>query len=406
MRSKMTNRGAFLITAMFVIVAVLIPERVRAQVVAGGGTTINSTSAGYLGITQLRCDCTLRVDPDEKLRFFSFRSDPVIVSVERGGPADGVIQSGDVVTHIDGHSLRTIEGARRFATVQPAQQVELTIARSGRSSKVSLTAGGVDWGDRRVLGTLAPEVAGGYAIGFSVPPTAPAAAPAARPATPRAPVAWSYAVPGVAPTASVAPTPSARPGVAGTWSFTVPDSPASPEGWFGFSFRCRNCGWSLSRGDRTPVFESGDAPPELSMIAGDGPAAKAGLRVGDRLTHIDGLAIASPEGARRLGGVKPGDKVRLTVRRGSSTLNRDLTLGSRPETRATVAAAAARAAGGASRAAVAVAPSRTELRYTGKIDDVSVEVWSAAGSTVEKVGDTMVITVGGTVVRLRVDPKP
>ncbi len=403
MRVKMTKPIASLIAAMFVVVAAMIPDRVHAQEVAGGGTTINSTSAGYLGITQLRCDCTLRVDPDERLRFFSFRSDPVIVSIERGGPADGVIRSGDVVTHIDGHSLRTTEGARRFATVRPAQQVELTISRSGRSSKVPLIAAGVDWSDRRVLGTLAPEVAGGYAIGFGDPPTPPAAAPPARPATPRAPTTWSYTVPAVPPTAPVAPTPSARPGVAGTWSFTVPDSPASPDGWFGFSFRCRNCGWSLSRGDLAPVFESGDAPPELSMIAAGGPAARAGLRVGDRLTHIDGLTVTSTEGARRLGAVKPGDKVRLTVRRGATTLNRELTLGRRPEARAAVTAMAA---GRAALAAAAVAPSRTELRYTGKLDDVSVEVWSTAGSTVEKVGDTMVITVGGTIVRLKVDPKP
>lgn len=139
------------------------------------------------------------------------------------------------------------------------------------------------------------------------------------------------------------------------------------------------------------------------MIATGGPAASAGLRVGDVLTHIDGLAVTSPEGARRLGAVKPGDKVRLTVRRGDATLNRDLTLGRRPEARAV---AAGIAAGRAARAAVAVAPSRTELRYTGRIDDVAVEVWSAAGSTVEKVGDTMVITVGGTIVRLKVDPRP
>lgn len=412
MRVKKTKAGAFLVAAVFVVVAAIVPDRVRAQVVAGGNTTINSTSAGYMGIIQLRCDCTLRVDTEERLRYFSFRSDPVIVTIERGGPADGVIRNGDVVTHIDGHALRTTEGARRFATVQPSQKVELTISRSGRSSKVSLTAAGVDWSDRRVLGTLAPEVAVGYAIGFGGAPTPPAAAlPAhpAQPTTPRPPAAWSYPSPGVPPRAPAAPTPSARPGVAGSWSFTVPESPASPEGWFGFSFRCRNCGWSLSAGDRTPVFESGDSPPELSMVASGGPAAKAGLMVGDRLTHIDGLAVTSREGSRRLGAVKPGDKVRLTVRRGASTLNRELTLGRRPEARAAAVAAgraAGAAAGAAARGVVAVAPSRTELRYTGKIDDVSVEVWSTAGSTVEKIGDTMVITVGGTIVRLKVDPRP
>jgi hypothetical protein len=39
------------------------------------------------------------------------------------------------------------------------------------------------------------------------------------------------------------------------------------------------------------------------------------------------------------------------------------------------------------------------------MDNVTVEVWSPGGPTVDKVGDTMVITVGTSVVRIKVDPK-
>jgi hypothetical protein len=128
--------------------------------------------------------------------------------------------------------------------------------------------------------------------------------------------------------------------------------------------------------------------------------------IGDRLTHIDGHAITSTEGARRLGAVKPGQRVRLTVTRDGRSLTRELTLGTRPEVRA-AAAVAARTPRPPRTPATAVAPAapRRELRYTGKLEGVAVEVWSSAGSSVERVGDTMVITVGGTVIRLKADPK-
>jgi hypothetical protein len=48
---------------------------------------------------------------------------------------------------------------------------------------------------------------------------------------------------------------------------------------------------------------------------------------------------------------------------------------------------------------------RRQLRYTGQMDNVSVEVWSPGGPTIDRIGDTMVITVGSSVVRIKVDPK-
>jgi predicted metalloprotease with PDZ domain len=134
------------------------------------------------------------------------------------------------------------------------------------------------------------------------------------------------------------------------------------------------------------------------MVAGGSPAARAGLRPGDVLTHIDGVSILTRAGARKFGSVEPGQKVRVTVLRDGRSITRELTLGRRPEARAAAAVAAT--------PAQPVRPAaRRELRYTGKLDDVSVEVWSGGAPTVERVGDTMVISVGGTTVRLKVDPR-
>ena len=220
------------------------------------------------------------------------------------------------------------------------------------------------------------------------------------PATPAMPADPAIPAPPAFPAEPAIPaTPSVPPGFRSAWSVIVPGGPASPAGWFGFSFRCNDCGWSRPGGDENPVWESGDSPPELSMIARGGPADRAGLRVGDRMTHIDGLSITTRAGARRLGAVKPGQTVRVTVIRDGKSLTRPLTLGTRPESRVTVAPRSPRAP------TTSPPRVRSELRYTGKLEDVSVEVWSAAGSTVERIGDTMVITVGTSVIRLKVDPK-
>ena len=136
------------------------------------------------------------------------------------------------------------------------------------------------------------------------------------------------------------------------------------------------------------------------MVSPNSPAGRAGLRAGDRLTHIDGISLLSKEGGRRFGQVVPGQKVKLTVKRGNSTLTKELRLSSRPETRAAIYAYTPRTPAPATPPAI-----RRELRYTGQLDNVSVEVWSAGGPTIEKVGDTLTITVGASVVRLKVDLK-
>ncbi|HEX5577232.1 MAG TPA: PDZ domain-containing protein [Gemmatimonadaceae bacterium] len=402
MKSYIALANAARVAATIVVVAALLPGRAQAQAVTGG------VEVGHLGILQLSCDCTVRIDRTKRERSFNFRSEPIVTSIEDGSPADRVLRHGDRITHVDGMRIVSAEGAERFANVLPGETLRLTVVRDGRTSTVRLRATSLEWNDRRVLGTLAPDV---------------------RPVTPQERVAWDEAHPGVPPAPGVpgvtprapreprlatpAPrAPRAEPPVAPTepaiaWGSEVPYSPASPSGWFGFSFRCSGCGWSLSGRDESPVWESGDEPPEITLIASRGPAARAGLMIGDRLTHIDGHAITTTEGARRLGAVKPGQKVRLTVTRDRRSLTRELTLGTRPEVKAAAAVIAARPPRPARSPATPVAPAvpRRELRYTGKLEGVSVEVWSSAGSSVERVGDTMVITVGGTVIRLKADPK-
>jgi hypothetical protein len=372
----------------------LIPRAaVDAQAGRAAPSTAWMTATNYLGIENFQCDCTISTGSGNAPRNFEFRSEPVVLGVMRRGPSYGILRRGDVITHIDGVSILTAAGARRFSSIVPGDDVDLTIKRSGRTMKVALhapeTAGG--------MYTPAPGVS--YSIGWDEPAVAPT-----PPAAAVAPRVWSGRTP-----AAVQPAPAARPGVPSipaapgvVWVGPTPAVSAVsvlPRGWYGFSVRCNGCGWTTISRDEPPMWESPEIP-EVSRVDSESPAGRAGIRTGDRITHVDGLSITSPEGARRFGSAEPGHKVRLTVRRGGSTLHREVTVGTRPEARAVIAATTPR-----SPRTPAPPSVRRQLRYTGQLDNVSVEVWSPGGPTIDRIGNTMVITVGSSVVRIKVDPK-
>jgi hypothetical protein len=158
----------------------------------------------------------------------------------------------------------------------------------------------------------------------------------------------------------------------------VPESPASPRGWFGFSIRCSECGWSRSGNEEYPRWES-ETNPEVTRVAPDGPAAAAGILSGDLITHVDGISILTREGGKKFGALQPGQRVRLGLLRGGVPITRELRLARRP----------------------GFASESRPLRYSGKVRDVSIEVWSGSGTTAEQVGDTLIITIGNSVVRLK-----
>lgn len=64
-------------------------------------------------------------------------------------------------------------------------------------------------------------------------------------------------------------------------------------------------------------------------VTGDGPADRAGLRAGDVITRADGKPLASSEELIvRIRAHRPGERLRLTYRRGGETHETRLTLGS------------------------------------------------------------------------------
>ncbi len=73
----------------------------------------------------------------------------------------------------------------------------------------------------------------------------------------------------------------------------------------------------------------------VALVVGvdeDGPAAEAGIEVGDTILAIDGERLQQEMAPREmLSAYKPGDRVELTVRRGERTREVQVTLGSRED---------------------------------------------------------------------------
>jgi serine protease DegS len=73
------------------------------------------------------------------------------------------------------------------------------------------------------------------------------------------------------------------------------------------------------------------SPPVIAAMTPNGPAVKAGLHVGDLITHVNGQLVANNQDAlNRIAATLPGTTIEIRVRRGSQSLSVRTTLDERP----------------------------------------------------------------------------
>ncbi|HYJ79357.1 MAG TPA: PDZ domain-containing protein [Longimicrobiaceae bacterium] len=337
----------------------------------------SGTRVADLGFESISCrHCSMEFDAGGPVRY-EFRAEPRLNDITR--PGEGRLREDDLLVAVDGRLITTVEGARRLKDARRGQTVRLSVRRGGEVRDVTVTAG-----ERCMMPARAPLP--------PVPPRAPtpprppltptparaphAPAPPRAPSVPRPPRAPAAPLPPLPPMAPLAPLPPAPPELL-------------PEGWFGFGISCERCS-VRSEGHNPPEFRF-QSNPVVERVEQGSPADRAGLRRGDVLTHVDGVVLASAQGSRRFGDLRPGQTVSWTYRRGSRAYTARITAVRRPD--AVTPAVAPRAA------------TAQRLRYSGAVGDTEVEVRGAPVNVTrdERTGE-LVIRSRDLTVRVRPDP--
>jgi hypothetical protein len=324
-----------------------------------------------LGWSDVSCShCEIEYRP--AYRRYRFGTEPRLGGIH--GPGAGRLREGDVLVALDGRPITTSEGGDRLASVRRGERVRVTVRRGGQLQTVEVVAA------ERCIHPPVPPLPPRppRAPGAPMAPGAPGVPQPPTPPTPpsvRAPRAPGAPLPPMAPMAPLPPLPPSPPDIL-------------PEGWFGFGISCDRCGIRKHDDDVRMFF--GEAPTVESVEPGS-PAARAGIRRGDRLTHVDGLALTTPAGAQRFQAILPGQAVTWTYRRGSGTYTARALAARRPDFQA-----------GAPRPPAATAAAAQQLRFSGAVAGSDVEVRGAPVTIIrdERTGE-LVIRSHDLTVRVR-----
>ena len=252
---------------------------------------------GSLGISGLDCvgECSVNISRGGKEQNWVFSTEPRVFSLESGGPAEGILRAGDYLVAIDGVLITTREGGRRYADLEPGEIVTIRYRRDGNVHEAGIRVG--SW-CRPV-----PEPTAATGRVASLPPLRPSRAvpPVGIATAPRVTVLPDLAEP-------ASPMGIARAaGVSGYFRNLM-----TTRGRLGIGLTCTECG---SRSDEETGeniwFFSG--PIEVTQVNSGGPAERAGIRMGDLITAIDGHDIATEAGGLAFSTLTPGEAVQVRV---------------------------------------------------------------------------------------------
>jgi C-terminal processing protease CtpA/Prc len=212
------------------------------------------------GVTAYHCaSCGIETRGPDRLTFV-FHTEPIVLETAGGSG----LRPGDVVVAVNGHPILTARGADAFTYPAPGESV-VTVRRDGEPVRVPT----------RVSSDCPADV---DRVESHSSDTAPRRTTDARPAT----------------------------------------SGAGP-GRFGFALACKpSC--TRARASNGTIYYKFDGHPPVAEIRRNGPADRAGLRVGDVVTEINGQSILQEAGVLPFlwsGGA--ATRVRLTVVRNGAT---------------------------------------------------------------------------------------
>jgi TonB-dependent SusC/RagA subfamily outer membrane receptor len=292
---------------------------------AGLGAQQITSCAGpgaAFGVTAYNCaNCSLKQATDQRTQFV-FGAEPIVLEVT----STSALKSGDVVEAVNDAPITTLSGAEQFAYPRQGTSV-ITVRRGNARVRVSATAASCDARTEPTVGAKSNSpllIVDGVVVSdlTSVPRDsiqsvdvqkdgAVTARYGARAA--QGVITIRTKRPQSKPSSSSEPLIVADGAVV---SGTPPevDGPSSNGRRFGFAIGCVvTCGPAKAP-DGTEYYKFEGYPTIVALVNG-GAAMRAGIRVGDVVTQIDGKSILRDEGALGFFRANRDDTMRVTVLR-------------------------------------------------------------------------------------------
>jgi C-terminal processing protease CtpA/Prc len=163
-------------------------------------------------------------------------------------------------------------------------------------------------------------------------------------------------------------------------------------GWLGISFTCDGC-VIAAQGDEQRVVASAGGFRIHDVVVG-GPAARAGVRAGDVLTHVQGHEVGTQDAWTATERLRPGDRVVLSVTRSGRHYDIVTVAGTRP-----VSGAATEMRSGALIVSENQDQRPGNVTFSGSLGDVEIQVTGPV--TVTRTGEEVIIEGENVTVRLR-----
>ena len=272
-RSFVSNAGA--------IAVALMPAVVSAQQGACPG---GANPVAQLGIERFECITNLGCEINRRTPSgltHRFSTEPTVWGIEPAGPASGHLRNGDAIVAVDGALVTSSEAGRHLANLRAETPVVLRVRRGTGEHTVRLVPKVSCTTTKLVVGTA-----------------------------------------GQVPRDRAMQPPRASLGDVDALERLARTQAAEARVEFGMDLSCDECGWQIV--NDTLVFDALN-PPTVSSVHDGGPAASAGIRVGDVLLDVNGAPFTSRAAGRMLGQMRPGDVISVRVRRGSGTRTVTLT---------------------------------------------------------------------------------
>jgi TonB-dependent SusC/RagA subfamily outer membrane receptor len=290
------------------------------------------------GVTSYQCaSCAVKQGNGVRTKYV-FQAEPIVLETSKAS----VLRSGDIIEAINGDPIMTQAGADRFTYPMGAGPFLITVRRG--NSRVQLVATTSGCGDNAgganapnlplvlvdgavsdlkqldestidqievLKGQAATALYGpGAAAGVIVITTKRAVKSKPKPATEAAPKSDPlFIIDGV-----VQPSPTSD----------VDVNQSSSGRRFGFAIGCLPSCTRTKTAAGAEYYRFDGYPPVVALTAG-GPAERAGIRVGDLISQIDGKSILGEEGALRFLGGNKTETLHVTVLRDRQTIGYLLT---------------------------------------------------------------------------------